>query len=58
MSVSSNFFFSVDCTASYIVITKRPLKTRIQKHKRDVAWEQDHIFDFDIKIFIYKYISP
>ena len=47
-----------DCTATYICTTKRPLKTRIHEHKRDVcnppdkwtaltkhAWEQDHNFD-------------
>ena len=48
-----------DCTATYIDTTKRPLKTRIHEHKRDVynppdewtaltkhAWEQDHTFNF------------
>ena len=49
-----------DCTATYIGTTKRPLKTRIHDHKRDVynppdkwialtkhAWEQDRTFNFD-----------
>ena len=49
-----------NCTASYIGTSKRPLKTRILEHKKDVykppdkwtaltkhAWHQDHTFDFD-----------
>ena len=49
-----------DCTASYRGTIKRPLKTRISEHKKDVynppdkctaltkhAWHQDHTFDFD-----------
>ena len=48
------------CTATYIGITKRPLKTRIHEHQKDVyhpsekwtaltkhAWHQDHKFNFD-----------
>ena len=49
-----------DCTAGYILTTKRPLKTRIHEHTKDVykppkkwtavtknAWHQDHKFNFD-----------
>ena len=53
-----------DCTAAYIGTTKRPLKTRIHEHTKDVynspekwtalnkhAWHQDHKFNFyDVKI--------
>ena len=49
-----------DCTATYIGTIKRPLKTKLHEHKRDVynppdkwmaltkhAWQQDHTFSFD-----------
>ena len=57
---SADVVYNIPCTATYIGTTKRPLKTRIHEHKRDVynppdkwsaltkhAWEQDHTFNFD-----------